>query len=204
MFGIITLLNPSCRQVSVMSVTQDENIDISCSSTETDGMSKSPESNQIADACVLGFFWLSSYFGSGPTLLYVGKYPPIHTNILDTPILQFRGREIIFFSGLHHETYGTEAWMSILNDLKEINCEAVFISVLPVYTKSQDISIEKEQGCWHFQRKKVIYFLFYIFKDLTLNLICKGNDIKISWHLYNDVKYRSTIIQIQFYTWLAI
>ena len=100
--------------------------------------------------------------------------------------------------------YGTEAWMSILNNLKEIHCEAVFISVLPVHTKSQDISIEKEQGCWHFQRKKVIYFLFYIFKDLTLNLICKGNDIKISWHLYNDVKYRSTITQIQFYTWLAI
>ena len=80
MFGIITLLNPSCRQVLVMSVTQDENIDISCSSTETDGMSKSPESNQIADACVLGFLWLSSYFGSGPTLLYVGKYPPTYTH----------------------------------------------------------------------------------------------------------------------------
>ena len=44
--------------------------------------------------------------------------------------------------------------MSILNDLKEINCEAVFISVLPVYTKSQEISIEKRTGLLTFSKEE--------------------------------------------------
>ena len=158
MFGIITLLNASCRQVSVMSVTQDENIDISCSSTETDGMSKSPESNQIADACVLGFLWLSSYFGSGPTLLYVGKYPPIHTNILDTPILQFRGREIIFFSWLHHETFVYFIWNRSLN----VNIEwferdslwSCFHLSVPCAYKVSGHFYRKRTGLWTFSREE--------------------------------------------------
>ena len=69
------------------------------SSPETDGMSKSPGANQIAaEACVLGFVWLSSYFGSGPTLLYVGKYP--HTQTL-APAIQ--GNEKILIQRFYVE-----------------------------------------------------------------------------------------------------